>query len=104
MTKQKWSTEDKLLILQEAESKSVASTCREHGISGNTFYKWKHAYTEGGMDALQPKKRGPHTDPERNRLERENTRLKRLVAEKELALQIKDELLKKTFQRPRSGS
>lgn len=97
MTKHRWSAEDKLLILQEAETMGVAPTCRKHGISGPTFYKWKHRLEEDGLDGLKPKKRGPHFDPEIARLEKENGQLKKLLAEKELALQIKEDLLKKTF-------
>jgi hypothetical protein len=43
------------------------------------------------------------TDPQVKRLLLENQRLKQLLAEKELALNIKDELLKKTTSRGRTG-
>lgn len=99
MSRRQWSVEEKLHILQEAEAESALSVCRNHGISGNTFYKWKHAYEEAGVSGLKPKKRGPHSDPEQKRLEKENERLKKILAEKELELQIKEELLKKTMQR-----
>jgi putative transposase len=99
MTKKRWEAEEKLVILSEAEQYGVSTTCRKYDISGNTFYKWKHLYEEGGIDALKRKKPGPQSDPETKRLQQENEKLKQILADKELALQIKDELLKKTLQR-----
>jgi putative transposase len=50
---------------------TTADTCRKHGISGATFYKWKAKY--GGMEA---------SDARRLRaLEDENGKLKKLLAE-----------------------
>ena len=67
-------------ILQEAErgEKKVADLCREKGISANTFYVWKRKF-----GALQT------SDVKRLReLERENARLKRLLAERDLDIDI----------------
>ena len=37
-------------VLQQAgEARSVARTCRHHGISRNTFYKWRRRFTEQGV-------------------------------------------------------
>ena len=67
-------------ILQEAEKgeKKIADLCREKGISANTFYVWKRKF-----GALQT------SDVKRLReLERENARLKRLLAERDLDIDI----------------
>ena len=74
-------------ILQQAErgEHSVTALCREQGISEVTFYRWRKKY--GGMTA-----------PEAARLrdlERENARLKRLLAERDLELDATKELLAK---------
>lgn len=53
------------------------------------------------MDALKGQKFV--IDPELHRLQKENERLKRLLAEKELTISIKDELLKKTSIRMNNG-
>lgn len=99
MSRRQWSVEEKILILQTADTEGVAATCRNHGISGASFYKWRNAYETSGKDGLKPHRRGPHFDPELKRLEKENGQLKKLLAEKELAIQIKEDLLKKTLQR-----
>ena len=76
-------------ILQEAEKgeKKVADLCREKGISANTFYVWKRKF-----GALQT------SDVKRLReLERENARLKRLLAERDLDIDILRELASKNW-------
>ena len=60
----------KILKLQENGMK-VADILREHGISEQTFYRWKSKY--GGMEASDAKKL--------KQLEEENRRLKQLVGE-----------------------
>jgi len=76
-------------ILQEAErgEKKVADLCREKGISANTCYVWKRKF-----GALQT------SDVKRLReLERENARLKRLLAERDLDIDILREVASKNW-------
>ena len=76
-------------ILQEAEKgeKKIADLCREKGISANTFYVWKRKF-----GALQT------SDGKRLReLERENARLKRLLAERDLDIDILREVASKNW-------
>ena len=76
-------------ILQEAEKgeKKIADLCREKGISANTFYVWKRKF-----GALQT------SDVKRLReLERENARLKRLLAERDLDIDILREVASKNW-------
>ena len=76
-------------ILQEAEKgeKKIADLCREKGISANTFYVWKLK-----CGALQT------SDVKRLReLERENARLKRLLAERDLDIDILREVASKNW-------
>ncbi len=75
-------------ILAQAEqgTQTVGEVCREHGIAETTFYRWRNAY--GGM---------PVSEVQRlKELERENARLKRLLAERMLEVDaLKDLLAKK---------
>ena len=76
-------------ILQEAEKgeKKIADLCREKGISANTFCVWKRK-----VGALQA------NDVKRLReLERENARLKRLLAERDLDIDILREVASKNW-------
>ena len=58
-----------LAILKQAEGGlPVPELCREHGMSGATFYKWRAKF--GGMDASLMKRM--------KELEDENRRLKKM--------------------------
>ena len=68
-----------ITILKEAEAGlAPADLCRKHGISSATFYAWKRKY--GGMDVHEAKRL--------RALEDENRRLKKLVAEQDLDIDM----------------
>ena len=72
MRPSRFSGEQIIAILREQEAGSTtADVCRTHGISSATFYKWKAKY--GGLEV---------SDARRLKvLEKENRRLKKLLAE-----------------------
>jgi putative transposase len=74
-------------IIEQAEKgeQTIASICREHGIAENTFYRWRKAY--GGMSVNEVQRL--------KELEKENNRLKRLLAERMLEIDLLKELLGK---------
>ncbi len=74
-------------ILEQAErgEQSVGAVCREHGIAEATFYRWRRAY--GGMSVSEAQRL--------KELEKENARLKRLLAERMLEVDAMKELLAK---------
>jgi putative transposase len=74
-------------ILEQAErgEQSVGAVCREHGIAEATFYRWRRAY--GGMSVNETQRL--------KELEKENARLKRLLAERMLEVDAMKELLAK---------
>ena len=76
-------------ILQEAEKgdKTLTALCQEKGISQNTFYTWRKKF--GTMQTNEVKKL--------RELEKENARLKRLLAERDLDIDILKELTIKNF-------
>jgi putative transposase len=69
-------TEEKIIgILKEAEAGAeTKDLCRRHGISEQSFYRWKAKY--GGMELSEAKRL--------RILEDENRRLKHIVAEQAL--------------------
>ena len=64
---------------QVASGKSVAAFCREHGLRVWQFYEWKKRLLGSATQVFdeKPKKH----DADRERLERELTRMKGVVAE-----------------------
>jgi|TARA_B100001964_G_C14168634_1_gene570358 putative transposase len=77
--KRRHSEEEILRILKEGESGlPVAEVLRKHGICQGTYYRWKSAY--GGMETNQLKRL--------RALERENSELKKIVAEQTLDIRI----------------
>ena len=74
-------------ILEQAEKgeQTIATVCREHSIAENTFYRWRKAY--GGMSVNEVQRLKD--------LEKENARLKRLLAERLLEIDLLKELLGK---------
>jgi putative transposase len=99
--KRTWSIDEKESILNDIEKTGVVEGCRKHGIYATTYYSWLAKYRESGKDGLAglAQKRA---DRDAKKLQQENDRLKKLLAEKELELAIKDELLKKKMQQWRS--
>ena len=70
-------TEEQIVsILRAAEAKEVLARelCRKHGISEQTFYRWKSKY--GGIDVSDVRRL--------KQLESENTKLKRILTEQML--------------------
>ena len=74
-------------IIEQAEKgeQTIAVVCREHGIAENTFYRWRKTY--GGMSVNEVQRL--------KELEKENNRLKHLLAERVLEIDLLKELLGK---------
>ena len=83
MPKKRFSPEQIVTLLRQievatAQGKSISIACREAGISGQSYFRWRKEY--GGLDLDQAKKM--------KALERENAHLKRLVADLSLEKQV----------------
>lgn len=79
MKKSKFTEEQIVSILKEQEQGlKVTDICRKHGISDQTFHNWKKRYGNLSVDELRRLKE----------LEYENSRLKRIVADQALDIQI----------------
>ena len=86
--------EEKEKILLEINRLGVVAGCRRCGIDPRTYYNWLEKYQAHGLAGLEDG-RGRKSEATLRRLEKENKVLKELLAEKELELKMKDELLKK---------
>ena len=84
----RFSEEQIIGILKEQESgMSTAEVCRRHGISSETFYKWKAKF--GGLEVSDARRL--------KQLEDENARLKRLLADAVLDNAMLKEIASKKF-------
>jgi putative transposase len=75
------------LKMQEEQGKKVSEVCRELGISEPTFHNWKSRYGGMGLSELTRAKE----------LEQENARLKKIVADQQLSIDILKEINSKKW-------
>ena len=82
-------TEEQIVqILREAEAGAqIRELVRRHGIAEQTFFRWRKKY--GGLEVSEAKRL--------KALEEENRRLKRLVADQALNVQVLKDLLGKEW-------
>jgi putative transposase len=101
MTKErrKFTPEDRLSILKEAEREGQSSTIRKYQLAPSLYARWKRKYLHEGILGLKDKHK--KVDPELRALELENERLRRIVAKQALEIEVKSELLKKTPINPK---
>ena len=83
MPKKRFSAEQIVVLLRQIEvlmsqGKTAPIACREAGISQQSYYRWRKEY--GGLELDQAKRM--------KELQRENVRLKRLVADLSLEKQV----------------
>jgi transposase-like protein len=79
MSRKRYTAEQIVNKLREADvliarGKTVAQACKRIGVTGFTYYRWRREY--GGLKTDQAKRL--------KELEKENARLKRLLADAEL--------------------
>ena len=83
MKTKRYSTEQIIAVLKEAEGgMPVKELCRKYGVSDATIYNWKSKY--GDMSVSEAKRL--------KALEEENHRLKKLVADQALDIQMLKEI------------
>lgn len=87
MAGKRWKEEDIIVILRESQKGdvSIGETCRAHGISEATFYKWRKRY--GGIEKTEIRKM--------KELEKENLELKKVLGEHVMMVNVLKEHLKK---------
>jgi putative transposase len=84
MKRKRFSEEQIIMVLKQAEGGvPISELTRQHGIAEGTFYRWKSKY--GGLELSEAKRL--------KQLDEENRRLKRLVADQALDIQILKEVV-----------
>jgi putative transposase len=92
--RRKFTDEQKIEILREAEETGISAVLRNHKLSYSAFSRWRQHYA-----AVNPSKRNSvfdHTTRlELKRYKTENVRLKKIIADQALELERREEELKK---------
>ena len=82
MKKKRHSDEQIVAVLREADASTVAAAAKKHAVTEQTIYRWRRLYE--GMQANDVK--------ELKGLREENLRLKKLLAERDLELDVMKEI------------
>lgn len=87
MKKKRYKAEQIVRILQEAEkgTTTIGDVCQRYEVSEATYYRWRRVYGDMKMPEVKRLRE----------LEQENARLKRIVAERDLEIDIIKEVLAK---------
>ena len=89
----------KLKILREVDARQeagqeIGSVLRREGLYSSAISEWRAARERGELEGLEPQKRGPKPEPDRDgraevdRLRRENERLQKRLEQAELIIEV----------------
>ena len=76
-----------MAALREAEATTVVAAARKYGVAEQTMYRWRQRFA--GMEVSDVR--------ELKRLKDENARLKKLVAERDLEVEVMKEIQAKKW-------
>ena len=87
MKRARFTDEQIVRILQEADRAPVTEVAKRHGVSEPTIYAWRKRFGDMGTDDVRRLKV----------LEQENNRLKKILAERDLEIEVMKEIAVKKW-------
>jgi len=87
MKRNRFTDEQIVAALRDAEATTVVDAARKHGVAEQTMYRWRKRFA--GMEVSDVR--------ELKRLKDENARLKKLLAERDLEVEVMKEIQAKKW-------
>ena len=87
MQKSRFTEEQMVAIIRETDRDPVSTVAKRHGVSEQTIYTWRKRFGSFQPDDVRRLKQ----------LEAENARLKKLVAERDLEIEVMKEIAAKKW-------
>lgn len=87
MKRARFTDEQIVRILEEADKAPVSEVAKRHGVSEPSIYAWRNRFGDMGTNDVKRLKQ----------LEQENNRLKKILAERDLEIEVMKEIAAKKW-------